>query len=376
MKNLRTLGIVLMALILSLCLGASVFAAEDTGFSDVADDAWYAEAVAYCRDQGIMSGVTETTFAPGSTMTRAMLASVLYQIEGSPAVTGDDAFTDTQSGAWYAPAVLWASQEGMITGYGGNRFGTNDPVTRQQIATILWKYAGSPTVETGAAFADETAISSWAAAAVDWARSEGLVSGKAGNRFDPAGNATRAEVAAILQNLLQGEQSETPTEEGARVLVAYFSATGNTETIAAHIAEAVDGQLYEIVPAQPYTSADLNYNDSGSRVSTENGDSSIRPAISGSVADMGDYDVVFLGYPIWWGHAPNIVSTFLESYDFADKTIIPFCTSSSSGIGSSGSNLHSLAEDALWLDGARFAAGASQSSVSQWATELMMTIKE
>jgi len=156
--------------------------------------------------------------------------------------------------------------------------------------------------------------------------------------------------------------------------VAYFSATNTTEGVAQHIADALDADLYEITPAVPYTSADLNYGDSTSRSTKEMNDPSSRPEISGSVSNMEDYDIVFLGYPIWWGQAPRIISTFLESYDFNGKTVVPFCTTNSSGLGSSDTNLHSLAEDASWLRGQRFAGGTSRSAVVQWINGLELDV--
>lgn len=159
-----------------------------------------------------------------------------------------------------------------------------------------------------------------------------------------------------------------------KVLIAYFSATGNTENIAELIEKNTGGVLYEIMPAQPYTSADLNYNDSNSRVSIENADSSSRPQISGMVDNMQDYEMVFIGYPIWYGQAPRIISTFLESYDFTGKTIVPFCTSSSSAIGSSDNNLHSLASGANWLEGSRFSGSATDDLINNWLEELDLKI--
>jgi flavodoxin len=309
-----------------------------------------------------------------------MLAVVLYRIAGSPAVTGTDDFIDTADGAWYADAVLWASQQGLVGGYGNGLFGTNDPVSREQIATILWRYAGSPAAETGDDFADESSIASYAATAVDWARTNGIVNGKEGNHFDPKGDATRAQVATILMNYTETQQSEPSTDPDSttntdtKVLVAYFSATNNTRPLAEYVADAAGADLYEITPAVPYTSADLNYNDSSTRATVEQNDASARPAISGSVENMADYDVVFIGYPIWWGQAPRIISTFLESYDLSGKTIIPFCTSGSSGIGSSATNLHSLAPNANWLAGQRFSSGTSRDTMVNWVNSMELDI--
>lgn len=150
-----------------------------------------------------------------------------------------------------------------------------------------------------------------------------------------------------------------------RALIAYFSATGTTKGIAEKIAEQVSGTVYEILAQDPYTEEDLRYYTNG-RADQEQADPTVRPAISGSVENMQQYDIVFLGYPIWHGQAPRIISTFLESYDFAGKTIVPFCTSNSSGIGSSDTNLHSLAGSATWLDGRRFVGNESASVISDW----------
>ena len=179
------------------------------------------------------------------------------------------------------------------------------------------------------------------------------------------------------------QPSETPSEpadstspepeqepEGHKILVAYFSATNNTEGIAQKLADGLGADLYEITPEQPYTDEDLDYGNSESRSSVEMNDPSARPAISGSIENMEQYDVVFIGYPIWWGEAPRIMSTFIESYDFSGKTLTAFCTSASSGFGNSDSALRSAANGATWLDGHRFSAGASADDVMEWANGL------
>ena len=164
---------------------------------------------------------------------------------------------------------------------------------------------------------------------------------------------------------------ETPEEGDApSTLVAYFSATGNTEGVAELLQTALDADLYEIVPEVAYTSEDLNYSSDDCRANQEQNDPDARPAIDGSVENMDSYDVIFLGYPIWWGEAPKIISTFLESYDFTGKTIVPFCTSGSSGIGSSAEHLAGLAGSSTWLEGACFAPGASQEEVAAWVDGL------
>ncbi len=131
-----------------------------------------------------------------------------------------------------------------------------------------------------------------------------------------------------------------PQPTGGRTLVVYFSCTNTTKGIADRIVEATDAATWRIEPETAYTSEDLNYNNSSSRANREQNDPSARPAIKGKCENLADYDVVFLGYPIWWGKAPKVIFTFLESHDLAGKTVVPFCTSHSSGIGSSDTDLH------------------------------------
>lgn len=160
------------------------------------------------------------------------------------------------------------------------------------------------------------------------------------------------------------------TASEVKVLVAYFSATNTTKGVAEKLAGQVGADLYEIVPENPYTDADLNYNDNNSRTTIEMNDPDVRPAISGSMENMEQYEVIFLGYPIWWGEAPRIINTFVESYDFSGKTIIPFCTSGGSGMGSSAANLHSAAGDAEWMDGRRFSGSVSEDELAEWVAGL------
>lgn len=380
MRNLTRLATLFLSAALSLTLALPVFAAEsDTGFEDVDASAWFAQEAVWCRDNGVMNGTSDSTFSPDRTMTRGMLATVLYRAAGSPAVTGSPSFSDVPSSSAYANGVAWAAANGIVTGYGDGRFGLNAPVTRQQIAAILWRYDGSETVETAASFTDSASISSYAAHAVNWAAANGIIAGRNDGSFDPTGNATRAQVAVILYRYLTGTASQTPDqgetpEDSANILIAYFSCTGNTESIANHLDSILDADVYEINPEVPYTDADLNYGDPNSRTSIEMNDPNARPAISEGVENMEDYDIIFLGYPIWWGDAPRIISTFLESYDFSGKTIIPFCTSGSSGIGSSVSNLEALTEGAIWLDGQRFSGNASEATVESWVNGLDLNL--
>ena len=156
------------------------------------------------------------------------------------------------------------------------------------------------------------------------------------------------------------------TEMSEKTLVVYFSCTGTTKPLAEYAADILEADLYEIVEEEPYTDADLAYY-TGGRADQEQNDPDVRPAISGSVGNMESYNTVLIGYPIWHGQAPRIISTFLERYDFSGKTIIPFCTSHSSGIGSSAENLHGLCSDsAEWLEGRRFEAGTSRETMEEW----------
>ena len=162
------------------------------------------------------------------------------------------------------------------------------------------------------------------------------------------------------------------TTSGGKVLVVYYSASGNTKRVAEDIAEAADGDLFEITPAEPYTSDDLNWTNSDSRVSREHDDESLRdvPLTTTVVENWDDYDTVFIGYPIWWGIAAWPVDTFVKNNDFTGKTVIPFATSSSSGMGQSGTLLSEMAGTGDWQDGQRFSSGASQSDVADWVSGL------
>lgn len=471
---------------------AESLAAQTTGFTDVPQDAWYADGVAYCQAHGIMEGTGTAAFSPEGEVTRAMLATTLYRMSGSPAVSTLPDFTDTKPGTWYGAAVAWAAETGVMAGYGNGAFGVDDPATREQAVTILWHYAEEPAGGAEEVFSNVGSISGWARSAVRWADTAGILDGMTADRyFDPQSDVRRGELAAMLYRYLsRGQGSEAgfssdlvisvgdkdfavelaesasaralrerlpltvtmgelndnekffyladplpsaPERPGTiqagdlmlygpdclvlfyvsfassysytrlgrvadpegladalgggnvevtfqmrgqeeapgvtadhRILVAYFSATGTTKALAEYASDILNADLYEIVPEVPYTADDLNYNSSSSRASQEQSSASARPAISGSVSNMEDYDMVILGYPIWHGQAPKVISTFLESYDFTGKTIIPFCTSHSSGIGSSDATLHALAPGADWRSGRRFAGGTTRETMEEW----------
>lgn len=168
------------------------------------------------------------------------------------------------------------------------------------------------------------------------------------------------------------QQSEgTPKSSGKDVLVVFFSATGTTKGLAEKIAEITDADIYEITAAVEYTDADLNWNDRNSRSTLEQNDRNFRTEIgSEPIESLEGYSKIYIGYPIWWGEAPRIMDTFVESYDFDEITMIPFCTSSSSGIGRSGKILEENAESGKWLDGKRFGANYSEDELRTWIDSL------
>lgn len=166
-------------------------------------------------------------------------------------------------------------------------------------------------------------------------------------------------------------EPETQPETG-KTLVVYYSASGNTERVAKDIAEAAGADLFEIVPTEVYTSDDLDWTNPDSRVSREHNDESLRdvPLITTEVPDWDSYDTVFIGYPIWWGIAAWPVDTFVKNNDFTGKTVIPFATSSSSGMGQSGSLLADMAGTGEWQEGQRFSSGVSSDDVQSWVNGL------
>lgn len=198
-----------------------------------------------------------------------------------------------------------------------------------------------------------------------------------GSANKPASSTTQPETSAPTE---QPESSSTaPAEsepetqpETGKTLVVYYSASGNTERVAKDIAEAAGADLFEIVPTEVYTSEDLNWTNSDSRVSREHDDESLRdvPLTTTEVPDWDSYDTVFIGYPIWWGIAAWPVDTFVKNNDFTGKTVIPFATSSSSGMGQSGSLLADMAGTGDWQEGQRFASGVSGDDVQSWVNGL------
>ena len=188
-------------------------------------------------------------------------------------------------------------------------------------------------------------------------------------KSSPSGSSSTADSASeeeTFQNESSPAEKMIPaTDAGTKTLVVYFSATGNTKSVAGKIIEATGSDGYEIIPAQPYTEDDLNYNDPDSRSSKEQNDDGARPEIGGEKLSLDDYAIIYIGYPIWWGKAPRIMETFVESYNFEGKTVFPFCTSGSSPIGDSAKNLAKLS-GGTWLDGKRFSSDPSDEEIEMF----------
>lgn len=203
-----------------------------------------------------------------------------------------------------------------------------------------------------------------------------------GSASKPASSTTQPETSAPTEqpatepsesSSTAPAESEPETQpETGKTLVVYYSASGNTERVAKDIAEAAGADLFEIVPTEPYTDDDLDWTDDNSRVTRDHEDESLRdvPLTTTEVPDWDSYDTVFIGYPIWWGIAAWPVDTFVKNNDFTGKTVIPFATSSSSGIGQSGSLLADMAGTGEWQEGQRFSSGVSSDDVQSWVNVL------
>ena len=214
MKTCKRFGALLLALILALSLSVTAYAAvEDTGFSDVAADAWYADAVTYVRDNGLMSGTSDTTFTPGGTMTRGMLVTTLYRMAGQPDLSDENLgypFADVVADSWYGDAVYWARLNGVANGTSDSTFSPDGTLTREQAVTMLYNYAnaqGYDTTQGGMAaqeYPDFASVSSWASEAVTWAVNTGVLTGTNAGTLNPQGSATRAELATMLVRFTAG----------------------------------------------------------------------------------------------------------------------------------------------------------------------------
>ena len=391
----RFLGLFL-AIAMLFALSTTAFAAvSDTGFSDVAADAWYADAVTYVRDNGLMSGTSATTFDPNGTTTRGQIATILYRAAGSPAATGGTAFPDVSGTAYYAAATRWASANGIVSGYPNGNFGPNDPITRQQLAAILWRYAGSPSVSRGEDFADEGTIASYASTAVDWARDNGIITGKEGNLFDPNGRVTRAQVAVILHRYMElidanGSDTTPGNPDGSRILVAYFTVpetsgvdavaqasrvvengevVGNVEFIARTIQEETGADLFGIETVQTYPGThDALLNFAAAEMAAN-----ARPELATQIDNLDQYDVIFLGYPIWNADLPMPMYSFLDDYDLSGKTIIPFSAHGGSGFAGT---ISTIASEEPRADVERNGFTVSRNSVANAKNDIIDWVRD
>ena len=203
------------------------------------------------------------------------------------------------------------------------------------------------------------------------AETQSQAAGTSADTQDQASNDLAETVTAPLPEETGESAAEEPAAaSGSDTLIVYFSATGTTKGVAEKLAALTGADLYEILPLEPYSDADLNYNDRSSRSTKEQNDKTVRPEIAGAVPDLDGYTTIYVGYPIWWGEEPRILDTFMESCDFSGKTMIPFCTSASSGIGSSGKNLERLTDGAQWLEGRRFGGGVTEDELRAWTDGL------
>lgn len=197
-------------------------------------------------------------------------------------------------------------------------------------------------------------------------------------------NQTQSDTGAVSENESSAATTEEDSTEASsetetdgdgvqgKTLVVYFSATGNTERVAEVIADTAGGELFELEPVDPYTDEDLNYSDDNSRVSQEYADEGLRNVelVADTVDGWQDVERVYIGYPVWWGNAAWPVNTFVEANDFTGKTVIPFCTSASSGLGDSGELLAELAGTGDWQEGMRFSSSVSDEDVVAWVESL------
>lgn len=213
--------------LITLSISVSAFAAvEDTGFTDVNADDTYVEGIQYCVNNGIIRRTAVTEFSPNEQMNRELLACVLYRLEESPATQTDISFNDVGMGRWFQTGVLWAAANNILVGYGDGSFGVNDPITREQFMTALWRYMGRPSVEGEISLGDKELISDWAQQAVLWAEQNGII--KSGDAFEPQTIVSRGEAADSIMNFLKIK--ETP----------YMLNGGNNVTSGIEEAEFID----------------------------------------------------------------------------------------------------------------------------------------
>ena len=223
----RFLSVLLTLCMLMGMLPSTAFAVDHSmPFADVENTDWFYDAVEYVYDNGIMSGTGDTTFSPDIATTRSMIVTILHRMEGTPSANGEG-FADVPAGQWYTNAISWASANGVVSGYGNGMFGPNDPITREQMAAILYRYVQYKEYDHAAtgdvsAFADFSQTSDYAVEALNWATGEGLISGVGNNMLDPTGSATRAQAAMILMRFCeQVISTDTPASDTYTVTFEY-----------------------------------------------------------------------------------------------------------------------------------------------------------
>ncbi len=269
MKTIKKTLALLM--ILSLVLTLPVLAeGEQTAYTDVPGNAWFARAVEYCAAQGLMNGVSEDSFAPNGGTTRAMVVTVLYRLSGSPVRASEKTFPDVAADSWYADSVTWAALEGITTGKEDGRFAPDEAISRQDLAVFLWRSLGSPAALGGEPFTDEAQIGAYALEAVRWARSAGIVNGMGDGSFAPKKGATRAELASILMNLSERvlvSRLSIPNAKPAGLALDKDGSLLVTDTYHKCIWRVKDGQAVRIAGAE--TAGDLYDEPMGSYVDAE-----------------------------------------------------------------------------------------------------------
>ena len=191
-------------------------------------------------------------------------------------------------------------------------------------------------------------------------------------KVSTADNDTNQPSASSFNEAEESNTASEQTKNDTKILVVCFSATGNTKAVAEKIVEVTGADYFEIIPAEPYSEDDLNYNDDNCRANREQQDKNARPSISGSIENMDQYEVVLIGHPIWWGMEPRIMNTFMESYDFSGKVLANFCTSGGSGIATSTENLKALSPNANWLEGKRLSGSSDTAEIQEWIDSLKL----
>ena len=191
-------------------------------------------------------------------------------------------------------------------------------------------------------------------------------------KVSTADNDTNQPSASSFNEAEESNTASEQTKNDTKILVVCFSATGNTKAVAEKIVEVTGADYFEIIPAEPYSEDDLNYNDDNCRANREQQDKNARPSISGSIENMDQYEVVLIGHPIWWGMEPRIMNTFMESYDFSGKVLANFCTSGGSGIATSTENLKALSPNANWLEGKRLSGSSDTDEIQEWVDSLKL----